>query len=128
MRSPRDEDIYVGQRVRQRRLFLGLSQSALASQAGIKFQQVQKYETGANRISASRLCDLARTLKVDPGYFFEGVMEKQPPKTLDGKQEASLLKHFRDSPAGVQDAVWKLVGKQASADPSHAAKVIHLKE
>ncbi len=55
-----------------RRKFLGLSQEALADQIGLTFQQVQKYERGTNRISASKLYDIARVLKVPVGYFFDG--------------------------------------------------------
>ncbi len=66
-------DIHVGARVRLRRRFLGVSQQALADALGITFQQVQKYERGANRISASKLYDIARTLGSTVSYFFEGL-------------------------------------------------------
>lgn len=65
-----DVDAYVGARIGLRRSALGLSQSALAQQLGISFQQVQKYETGANRISASRLHRLAVVLATTPAAFF----------------------------------------------------------
>jgi len=68
-------DIHVGQRVRQRRWMTGMSQTQLGERIGIRFQQVQKYETGANRISASRLWDIAATLEVPVGHFFEGLDE-----------------------------------------------------
>ncbi len=66
-------DLYVGKRLRQRRRLLGLTQQKLADAVGIRFQQIQKYESGANRISASRLWTLADALSVSVGYFFEGV-------------------------------------------------------
>lgn len=66
-------DAHVGQRLRQRRWLLGLTQQQLGDRIGIKFQQVQKYETGQNRISASRLWELARATEVDIAYFFEGL-------------------------------------------------------
>jgi len=66
-------DIYVGQRLRQRREMRGMPQKELARQLGISFQQVQKYESGANRISASKLWELCCVLGVAPGYFFEGI-------------------------------------------------------
>ena len=64
-------DVYVGSRVRQRRTLLGLSQEKLGEAVGLTFQQVQKYERGANRIGASRLFDLGRALNVPVGYFFQ---------------------------------------------------------
>ncbi|HLS18189.1 MAG TPA: helix-turn-helix transcriptional regulator [Paracoccaceae bacterium] len=70
-------DIHVGQRVRQRRWMLGMTQEQLATSVGIKFQQIQKYETGANRVSASRLWDIAATLDVPVAFFFEGLEKKQ---------------------------------------------------
>jgi transcriptional regulator with XRE-family HTH domain len=65
-------DVYVGARLRMRRTMLGMSQSRLGELLGVTFQQVQKYEKGSNRISASRLQHTARVLEVPPGYFFEG--------------------------------------------------------
>ncbi len=66
-------DIYVGNRVRQRRRLLGMTMHALAEAVNIRFQQVQKYESGANRISASRLWELSIALKVPVAYFFDGI-------------------------------------------------------
>lgn len=66
-------DKYVGSRVRMRRLMLGMSQEKLGGKLGVTFQQVQKYEKGANRIGASRLQDIARILDVPVAFFFEGV-------------------------------------------------------
>lgn len=68
-------DVHVGKRVRHRRWMLGMTQQQLAEQVGIKFQQIQKYETGMNRISASRLWDIASCLTVPVAYFFEGMDE-----------------------------------------------------
>lgn len=65
-------DVYVGARLRMRRTMLGMSQSRLGELLGVTFQQIQKYEKGSNRISASRLQHTARVLEVSPGYFFEG--------------------------------------------------------
>ena len=70
---PNPVDIYVGKRMRQRREMQGLPQKELASKLGISFQQVQKYESGANRISASKLWQLCDVLEVEPGYFFDGL-------------------------------------------------------
>jgi len=72
-KSPNPIDTYVGGRVRMRRLMLNMSQEALAKQLGLTFQQVQKYEKGTNRISASRLQALSQILDVPVHFFFEGV-------------------------------------------------------
>ncbi|MEQ8814880.1 MAG: helix-turn-helix domain-containing protein [Thalassobaculum sp.] len=81
--NPNPVDIHVGARVRLRRTLLGMSQERLGEALGLTFQQVQKYERGANRIGASRLFDLARALQVPVGFFFddlpEGVAEGGPP-------------------------------------------------
>ena len=67
-------DIHVGKRVRHRRWMLGVTQQQLGDKVGIKFQQIQKYETGMNRVSASRLWDIAEALDVPVSFFFEGLV------------------------------------------------------
>jgi transcriptional regulator with XRE-family HTH domain len=76
-------DVHVGKRVRHRRWLVGMTQQQLAEKVGIKFQQIQKYETGANRISASRLWDIADALEVPVSFFFEGLDEAD--KAVDSK-------------------------------------------
>ncbi len=66
-------DVHVGKRIRHRRWTAGMTQQQLAERVGIKFQQIQKYETGANRVSASRLWDIAQSLEVDVSFFFDGL-------------------------------------------------------
>ncbi len=66
-------DAHVGKRVRHRRWMLGMTQQQLAERVGIKFQQIQKYETGMNRISASRMWDIAHVLGVPVSFFFDGL-------------------------------------------------------
>jgi len=73
-------DVHVGKRVRHRRWMVGMTQQQLAEKVGIKFQQIQKYETGMNRISASRLWDIAEALQVPVSYVFEG---------MDGEDDAA---------------------------------------
>ena len=73
--TPDPVDVYVGKRVRERRTELGMSQERLAAELGVTFQQVQKYERAANRISASRLHHLAKVLDVKPPFFYEGYRE-----------------------------------------------------
>jgi transcriptional regulator with XRE-family HTH domain len=75
-RAADDIDRYVGMRLMQRREDVGMGQQRLADQIGISFQQIQKYERGANRVSASRLHALAKILNVSPAYFFEGTEDE----------------------------------------------------
>ena len=78
--KPHPVDVHVGVRARMRRTLLGMTQTDLADALGLTFQQVQKYESGKNRISASRLCDLCRVLDVSINYFFEDM----PPEVATG--------------------------------------------
>lgn len=73
--DPNPVDIHVGKRLRQRRTFVGMTQEQLGAALGITFQQIQKYERGANRIGASRLFDICRILDVPPQFFFEAMPE-----------------------------------------------------
>ncbi|HEX8900880.1 helix-turn-helix transcriptional regulator [Vitreimonas sp.] len=74
-------DLHVGKRLRRRRRLLGLTQQQLAESIGIRFQQIQKYECGANRVTASRLYELAVALNVPVNYFFEGLQAAAAPAT-----------------------------------------------
>ena len=78
MKKPKSVDIVVGKRVRLRRVAIKMSQEELAKALGITFQQVQKYENGTNRISCSRLYDIARALKTPINYFFSDLSDKTP--------------------------------------------------
>ncbi|MFZ0269655.1 helix-turn-helix domain-containing protein [Caulobacter sp.] len=71
-----DIDVYLGKRLRRRRRLLGLTQQQLASAVGVRFQQIQKYECGANRISAARLWQLSEALEVPVGYFYDGLSDR----------------------------------------------------
>ena len=76
--TPLDEiDVHLGRRLRRRRRLLGLTQQALATACGVRFQQIQKYECAANRMSAARLWQLAEILEVPVGYFYEGLSQAQ---------------------------------------------------
>ncbi|MEI7931449.1 MAG: helix-turn-helix transcriptional regulator [Alphaproteobacteria bacterium] len=68
-----DIDLHLGKRLRRRRRLLGLTQQQLAGACGVRFQQIQKYECGANRISAARLFQLSEALEVPVGYFYDGI-------------------------------------------------------
>ena len=80
-------DVHVGKRIRHRRWLVGMTQQQLAESVGIKFQQIQKYETGMNRVSASRLWDIASSLSVPVSFFFEGLEDSsnavEPEPTAD---------------------------------------------
>jgi transcriptional regulator with XRE-family HTH domain len=75
-----DIDLHLGKRLRRRRRLLGLTQQQLANAVGIRFQQIQKYECGANRISAARLWQLAEALEVAVAYFYDGLSESASPR------------------------------------------------
>ena len=79
-------DVHVGQRMRQRRTLLGMSQTVLGDAIGLTFQQVQKYERGANRVSGSRLFDLSRILDVPVSWFFE-----EMPGDVQSKSPAQVM-------------------------------------
>ncbi|MBR5904640.1 MAG: helix-turn-helix domain-containing protein [Alphaproteobacteria bacterium] len=78
-------DLHIAQRIQLRRVMLGMSQSDLAKYCGISFQQIQKYETGGNRISASRLFDLSRALETPVSFFFAGLPGNFPPETKSSR-------------------------------------------
>jgi transcriptional regulator with XRE-family HTH domain len=83
---PNPIDVHVGARIRLRRTLLGISQTTLAEAMGLTFQQVQKYEKGTNRVSSSRLVDVANALDVEVPYFFEEMSA-----TVQGQTPAMLM-------------------------------------
>jgi transcriptional regulator with XRE-family HTH domain len=108
-------DQHVGERIRLRRTELGLTQEQLADALDISYQQIQKYETGANRISAGGLFEIARKLLVDVGYFFDGL-------PIDEGDAARHLEH-----GGRQRSAIELVRKFAQIkDPDLRAAIAGL--
>ena len=97
-------DNFVGQRIRHRRWMVGMTQQDLAQKVGIKFQQIQKYETGANRVSASRLWDIGKAMEVDVSFFFEGYetaatsQTASSPDILTDKEALELVKSYYSIP------------------------------
>jgi len=100
-------DVHVGQKIRQRRWMIGMTQQQLAQQVGIKFQQIQKYETGANRVSASRLWDIAEVLGVPVSCFFEGINDSEdeqepraprPEELMMNREALDLVRSFYSIP------------------------------
>lgn len=100
-----DIDLHVGKRLRRRRRLLGLTQQSLAEQVGIRFQQIQKYECGANRVSAARLFELSEALSVPIQYFYEGLSTNDPlfnapdpdviaPDVLSKKETMDLVRAY----------------------------------
>lgn len=91
-RSPNPIDVHVGRRVRQRRKAMGVTQERLADDLGLTFQQVQKYERGANRVSASKLYEIAVALQTGTEYFFDGLADPSQLKTGGGEAEPASEK------------------------------------
>lgn len=97
-------DAHVGKRIRHRRWMVGMTQQQLADRVGIKFQQIQKYETGMNRVSASRLWDISDALEVSIAFFFEGLSTegeaaaKLAPDVMADKEALELVRTYYSIP------------------------------
>lgn len=98
---PHPVDLHVGRRLRQARWMRSITQAELAERVGIRFQQLQKYETGRNRVSASRLWQLATALELPVAYFFEGLdggtadtAELEPDALLDKEAIAMVRAYY----------------------------------
>ncbi len=83
-------DKHVGKRLRLRRTILGISQDVLGNAVGVTFQQIQKYERGINRVSASRLFEIAKALDVPVNFFFEGITDIEGVEAGDGFAENDI--------------------------------------
>lgn len=97
---PNPIDVHVGKRVRLRRTLVGISQEELGRRLRLTFQQVQKYERGANRVGASRLFDLARVLDVPVSFFFDDMPEevkRLAPGLLDDKNDEGVIAAVSDA-------------------------------
>jgi transcriptional regulator with XRE-family HTH domain len=94
--SPATEriDDYVGTRIRERRISLGLTQSHLAKAIGITYQQTHKYEHGINRVSAGRLYEIARALDVPITYFYEGIGDENSPQLAPHQRILEIAGYF----------------------------------
>jgi transcriptional regulator with XRE-family HTH domain len=103
IKVPNPLDKHVGGRVRMRRMMLAMSQEKLGAALGITFQQVQKYEKGANRIGASRLQQISHVLQVPIGFFFEGASDGSvPEKSEEGTRSLAVIDDFISSPEGLR--------------------------
>jgi transcriptional regulator with XRE-family HTH domain len=110
-------DVHVGKRIRQRRWLVAMTQQQLAERVGIKFQQIQKYETGANRVSASRLWDIADSLDVPVSFFFEGIepggesaekVDNIPADILGDKEALDLVRSYYAIPENQRRRLFEL--------------------
>ncbi|MDE4131914.1 helix-turn-helix transcriptional regulator [Phaeobacter sp. QD34_3] len=110
-------DVHVGKRIRHRRWLIGMTQQQLAEKVGIKFQQIQKYETGANRVSASRLWDISDAMEVPVSFFFDGLEEEgkaaaeksSVPEDLMGDKEAlDLVRSYYAIPENQRRRLFEL--------------------
>jgi transcriptional regulator with XRE-family HTH domain len=105
-------DANVGLRIRQRRWMLGMTQQQLAQRVGIKFQQIQKYESGANRVSASRLFEISQVLEVPISYFFDGLGELVPAgeetDVLANREALELVRAFYSIPEQQRKRLFEL--------------------
>jgi transcriptional regulator with XRE-family HTH domain len=128
--KPNPIDIHVGARVRLRRTLLGMSQEKLGEALGLTFQQVQKYERGANRVGASRLFDLSRVLDVPVSFFFDDMsddVKKQAPALLiaDGGLEEPQGEYVAD-PMARRETLELVRAYYRITDPSVRKRVYEL--
>ena len=120
-----DIDLHIGRRLRARRRLLGLSQPQLAEAVGVRFQQIQKYECGEDRISASRLWRLCKALNAPADYFFEGLASRRRASTrtrdgvddpLTGQEALDLVRSYEQLGEQPRQALLNLA-KSLSGDP-----------
>ena len=137
-------DAHIGSRVRLRRTLLGLSQERLGVALGLSFQQVQKYERGANRIGASRLYDLSRVLEVPVAYFFEEItpesvetLSNTEPALAEGpapayehdpmmrRETLELVRAYYTLPDAQRRTIYQLVKTMAESHARQATGRVH---
>ncbi|CAA7618142.1 Uncharacterized HTH-type transcriptional regulator Smed_0045 [Magnetospirillum sp. LM-5] len=128
--KPNPIDVHVGARVRLRRTLLGMSQEKLGEALGLTFQQVQKYERGANRVGASRLFDLSRVLDVPVSFFFDDMddqLKEQSPALIAGIGElAELPAHFEHDPMAKRETLELVRAYYRITDPQVRKRVYEL--
>ena len=125
---PNPIDVHVGQRIRQRRTLLGMSQEKLGEAIGLTFQQVQKYERGANRVGSSRLFDLARVLDVPVTYFFDEMSTataSKSPSRLRGLAEPKP-EPFEPDPLAKRETLELVRAYYRIADPQARKRLFEL--
>ena len=98
-------DEHIGQRIQLRRVMLGLSQKDLANVCGVSFQQIQKYETAGNRISASRLFELSTAMETPVSFFFRGLPGNMPEETRSGRRPMRVSDGGADDPLSKNESL-----------------------
>lgn len=132
-KSPNAIDRHIGERIRIRRLMLGVSQEKLGEALGVSFQQVQKYERGANRVGSGRLQQIASVLKAPISYFYEAQegagSEPAPEPLLRDKDGVELLQAFNalTNPA-LRRAIVNLVRAASDTDGDHGSTTLPFRQ
>lgn len=125
--NPNPVDIHVGARVRLRRTLLGMSQEKLGEAIGLTFQQVQKYERGANRVGASRLYDLSRVLEVPVSFFFDDMPDEISSKSVHQRREMSESPDpFDNDPMNRRETLELVRAYYRITDPNQRKKIFEL--
>jgi len=125
--KPNPVDIHVGARVRLRRTLLGMSQEKLGEAIGLTFQQVQKYERGANRVGASRLYDLSRVLEVPVSFFFDDMPDEISSKSVHERREMSESPDpFDNDPMNRRETLELVRAYYRITDPTQRKRVFEL--
>jgi transcriptional regulator with XRE-family HTH domain len=127
---PNPVDVHVGQRIRQRRTLLGMSQQKVAEALGLTFQQVQKYEWGTNRVSSGRLFELARILNIPIPHFFEGMeagVADKSPSRLMGVTESKMRTYVSEpDPLAKRESIDLVRAYYQIADPRVRKRIYEL--
>ncbi|MCC9621277.1 helix-turn-helix domain-containing protein [Thalassospira sp. MA62] len=125
--KPNPVDIHVGARIRLRRTLLGMSQEKLGEAIGLTFQQVQKYERGANRVGASRLYDLSRVLEVPVSFFFDDMPEEVSSISVHERREMSESPDpFDNDPMNRRETLELVRAYYRIVEPNQRKKVFEL--
>lgn len=116
---PQDIDRHVGNRMRERRIMLGLTQQQMAELIGVTYQQAHKYEKGINRIAAGRLYNVARALGVDVSFFFEGLDDAEPFRpTAQQRMLLELARNFISLPNRRHQEAICMLARALTEDPA----------
>ncbi len=115
----RKVDVYVGRRIRHRRWLIDISQQELAERVGLRFQQIQKYETGSNRVSASKLWEISRVLNVPVEYFFKGQEQDDTEREyfLDDRNAVLLVASYYKIPEEKRKSFFEMAAALARQEP-----------
>ena len=124
--DPHPVDIHVGNRIRQRRTLLSRSQEKLGHALGLTFQQIQKYERGTNRVSASRLYEMSRVLTVPMTYFFEGLPSSSRGDALQGDPLQGEVAAFESDPMNRRETLILVRSYYKIRDPDVRRRILDL--